>query len=324
MAYKDFQAAQVLTASEVDTYLMNQSVMVFANATVRGSTLTAPTEGMFTYLQDSNSFWFYDGAGWVNLGNTMSFADSAARSSALPSPTEGMMTWIRDTDELEVYNGTNWGRVVVTSDDDGITSSGGLTASNGSFLTLSRSSLATVGDSILRFQAGGTTYGQQYVINNGSGSGQMVYNSVYHQFLYYLRHSPQYAFVEGPTSGGGTGILQFTGTRSSSNGDVFSVSQSGITVNRTGRFRIDAAVRNNGGGDNYVYLGVSGNRSTLEDRGDSGWTHDHAAYNSQHIHSNYIGYVEAGWTVTLGAINGNISYNSTGWAGYIFMFYLGD
>ena len=68
MPYKNFQPIQ-LTASEVNTYLMNQSVMVFANAAARSAALTLPTEGMTTYLADINKVQFYDGAQWISVGS---------------------------------------------------------------------------------------------------------------------------------------------------------------------------------------------------------------------------------------------------------------
>ena len=131
MAYKQFLPAQVLTASEAQTYLMNQSVMVFATSAARTSALTAPSEGMTVYLQDSNSFEFYDGSAWVNLGNVMRFASSVIRATILTSPVEGMVCYLQDTDELQVYNGSSWLTVVVTSDDEGFTTSGAVTAANG-------------------------------------------------------------------------------------------------------------------------------------------------------------------------------------------------
>lgn len=125
--WKDFTST-ILTTSDVNNYLMSQTVMVFATAAARTSGLGTPNEGNLTYLQDSNSFWYYDGSSWINMGNVMVFASSAARATAIPAPVEGMLTWLGDVDELEVYNGTSWLRVVVTSDDEGFTSTGPITS----------------------------------------------------------------------------------------------------------------------------------------------------------------------------------------------------
>jgi hypothetical protein len=46
---------------------MNQSVIVFSNSSTRASALTAPTEGMLTFLEDTNTFQFYNGTAWQDL-----------------------------------------------------------------------------------------------------------------------------------------------------------------------------------------------------------------------------------------------------------------
>lgn len=131
MAFKDFTPAQILTSQEVDTYLMRQAIMSFASSTARDAAITTPTEGMVAYLEDTNTFWFYNGSAWQNLGNVMRYASAAARASALPSPVEGMVSYLQDTDELQFYDGANWLTVVVTSDDEGFVTSGSVTAVNG-------------------------------------------------------------------------------------------------------------------------------------------------------------------------------------------------
>jgi hypothetical protein len=71
VAYKVFTNGSVLNASEINTNLMNQSVMVFSNSTARAAALTAPTEGMLTWLEDVNRYEFRNGSGaWVTLGNS--------------------------------------------------------------------------------------------------------------------------------------------------------------------------------------------------------------------------------------------------------------
>lgn len=64
--FKDFVAGDILTAVDVDTYLMQQTIMVFAGTAERGTTIgTAVSEGMFTYLADTNALEYYDGSAWV-------------------------------------------------------------------------------------------------------------------------------------------------------------------------------------------------------------------------------------------------------------------
>jgi hypothetical protein len=46
---------------------MDQSVMTFGGTAARGSAITTPVEGMVTYLEDSNSFEYWDSAEWDSL-----------------------------------------------------------------------------------------------------------------------------------------------------------------------------------------------------------------------------------------------------------------
>jgi hypothetical protein len=69
MAYKVFTNGSVLNASEINENLMNQSVMVFSNATARAAALTSPLEGMLTWLEDLNRYESYNGSAWVALGS---------------------------------------------------------------------------------------------------------------------------------------------------------------------------------------------------------------------------------------------------------------
>jgi hypothetical protein len=64
--YKLFNTGDVLTAAQVNTYLMEQTVMVFADAAARTTALTGVvSEGMISYLKDTNAVEVYNGSAWV-------------------------------------------------------------------------------------------------------------------------------------------------------------------------------------------------------------------------------------------------------------------
>ena len=67
MPRKNFLNGYPLPASDINTYLMDQSVMTFASATARTSAIATPTEGMLTWLEDSNKYQYYTGAAWADL-----------------------------------------------------------------------------------------------------------------------------------------------------------------------------------------------------------------------------------------------------------------
>jgi len=66
--YKLFATGDVLTAAQVNTYLNEQTVMVFASSAARTSALSAVlAEGMVSYLQDTNAVEVYNGSAWVGV-----------------------------------------------------------------------------------------------------------------------------------------------------------------------------------------------------------------------------------------------------------------
>lgn len=69
LGFKTFTTGEVLTAGDVNGYLM-QGINVFANATARDAAITSPQEGQFAFTKDNNSLWYYDGAAWVASGAT--------------------------------------------------------------------------------------------------------------------------------------------------------------------------------------------------------------------------------------------------------------
>jgi hypothetical protein len=75
--YKLFVTGDVLTAAQVNDYLMLQTVMVFANSAARTSALSAVlAEGLVSYLQDTNVVEVYTGAAWVSLDDPNAIQNS--------------------------------------------------------------------------------------------------------------------------------------------------------------------------------------------------------------------------------------------------------
>jgi hypothetical protein len=77
---KIFVANDVLTAAEVNGYLMDQAVMVFDDSSARSSAIGTATEGMVSYLKDTDAVQYYDGSSWTDLVGGINFASSTATS----------------------------------------------------------------------------------------------------------------------------------------------------------------------------------------------------------------------------------------------------
>ena len=62
--FKTFTTGEVLTAADVNGYLM-QGINVFASSAARAAAITSPQEGQYSFLKDTNALEYYDGASWV-------------------------------------------------------------------------------------------------------------------------------------------------------------------------------------------------------------------------------------------------------------------
>ncbi len=66
--YRTFSAGEVLTAANVQTYLMDQAIPVFADATARDAAITSPSEGQHCFLSDTDALQYYTGSAWIAAG----------------------------------------------------------------------------------------------------------------------------------------------------------------------------------------------------------------------------------------------------------------
>jgi hypothetical protein len=70
MSRKVFTAGEVLAAADVNSFLMDQTVMSFAGTAARGSAIPSPVNGMVTYLEDSDSVQIFDGSSFAEAVST--------------------------------------------------------------------------------------------------------------------------------------------------------------------------------------------------------------------------------------------------------------
>lgn len=63
--WKQWAIAEVVEASDFQSYIQDQVVQVYADSGARGSALgTAVAEGMVSYLEDTNAVEYYNGSTW--------------------------------------------------------------------------------------------------------------------------------------------------------------------------------------------------------------------------------------------------------------------
>jgi hypothetical protein len=93
---KTFVSNEILTASDVNSFLMDQAVMVFADSAARGSAIPTPVEGMVTYLSDVNQVQAYDGAAFKPVGGLVAVKTVAKTDTFSASLTGGANTTVTD------------------------------------------------------------------------------------------------------------------------------------------------------------------------------------------------------------------------------------
>ena len=95
--YKLFASGDVLTASDVNTYLQEQTIMVFAATSARDTALNSvKSEGMFVYITGTNTLQFYDGSSWTDTSLTADITGvtTSATSGLSGGATSGDVTLV--------------------------------------------------------------------------------------------------------------------------------------------------------------------------------------------------------------------------------------
>ena len=110
LGFKTFTTGEVLTAADTNGYLM-QGVLVFASSAARSAAITSPQEGQYSYLKDTNSTEYYDGAAWIAApigditGVTAGTGISGGGTSGTVTITNSMATEITAKGDLIVGTG---------------------------------------------------------------------------------------------------------------------------------------------------------------------------------------------------------------------------
>jgi hypothetical protein len=110
---KVFTAGEVLSAANVMDFLMDQSVMVFAGSAARGSSIGTATEGMVSYLTDTNKIEVFT-TYWEQVWPVSTFAGTITSSQVSGSfagtqvQFGGTTTTTSMTATAALDNGTIW------------------------------------------------------------------------------------------------------------------------------------------------------------------------------------------------------------------------
>jgi len=132
LGFKTFTTGEVLTAADTNGYLM-QGVLVFASSAARAAAITSPQEGQYSYLKDTNSTEYYDGAAWIAApigditGVTAGVGISGGGTSGDVTVTNSMATAITTNGDLIYGTGSGtFTRRGIGSTGNVLTVSGGI------------------------------------------------------------------------------------------------------------------------------------------------------------------------------------------------------
>jgi len=134
--YRSFAPNSVLTADQVQNFLMDQAVQVYADASERDTTLTGVvSEGMVAYLESEEKLFIFTGASWeevtpstisaniidsgtldaarlpsIPLGNlpTVPVTKGGTGGTTVTEGREGLEIYVQETEPSSTTTGAIW------------------------------------------------------------------------------------------------------------------------------------------------------------------------------------------------------------------------
>jgi len=108
---KVWAADEILAAADLQDYIQDQVVFVYANSTARASGILAPTEGMVSYLNDTNLLYTFDGSNWVEVAPNVGTAGTYTKVTTdakgrVTSGTTLSASDVPDLDSAKITSGT--------------------------------------------------------------------------------------------------------------------------------------------------------------------------------------------------------------------------
>lgn len=168
---KVWAADEILAAADLQSYIQDQVVFVFANASARTSGILAPTEGMVSYLNDTNLLYTFDGSNWVEVAPNVGTAGTYTKVTTdakgrVTSGTTLSASDIPDLDSAKITTG-NFSTARISGTFDGSVISGG-SISNITNVTTSNTGQVTTG--ILNIKNSGGTNTAQIAGSTGAAA----------------------------------------------------------------------------------------------------------------------------------------------------------
>lgn len=195
--FKDWAAGDVLTAADVDGYLMRQTVMTFADASARDTALSGVLdEGMMAYLEDTNVTTFYDGSNWIATNNpsliaTATLSGATTTFSSIPATFKSLRVVLDDV----IVSDASVGVTLTLNNDTGsnYTQMAVLGTTSDSFTNRNYVSTGSIALQLLCYNnirgaagSGGGDRQNQFVIDLPNYSQAVAYKNTMVQSVYFI------------------------------------------------------------------------------------------------------------------------------------------
>jgi len=266
MAYKTFANGFPLPASDLNNFLMNQSVIVFADSAARTTAIPSPVEGMLTYLEDTNAYESWNGSAYVGLGSPITTegdlitGDASGVASRIAIGTADQVLTVASGVPVWADAGGGGGDSQLTLLASGSIPTGAVTSTisglSGSdvyyfyFSDISLSGLAGI-----FCYLNGTTTGKSvtHISSNGSTGMAEVYDSSAEVKVGQVRNTPYIASFAFTVRGGShTNSSLFTGSGGSQGTGNYDLSATFQSLQSKGGAVLDSISFSNDGAKNFT------------------------------------------------------------------------
>jgi hypothetical protein len=158
-------ADEVLAAADLQDYIQDQVVFVFNDASARSSGILAPSEGMVSYLKDTNLLYAFDGSAWVEIAPNVG--------------TPGTYTKVTTDVKGRVSSGTTLSAADIPSLDSSKITSGTFDINSQTSGTLAAARVDNLDGSKItsgNINVPGSVRGTSMTVNNGAGGSSVILN----------------------------------------------------------------------------------------------------------------------------------------------------
>lgn len=116
--WKDWQAGEVVFEDDFQSFIQDQVIQIYADSSARSSALgTAVSEGMISYLEDTDSLEYYDSSSWQPVGQDAILSQGTIGQYLKSNGTAGAVWDDLKTNDIDQSTNSINTTHTITSDD---------------------------------------------------------------------------------------------------------------------------------------------------------------------------------------------------------------